>query len=103
MSPLLDIDSLTVDVATPTGFVSAVRDVSFRLERGETLGLVGESGCGKSMTGLAVLGLLPDAGRARGRILVDGVDLLTQSERELCRRIQPSCYCINASIIVSAC
>ena len=55
------------------------------LERGESLGLVGESGCGKSMTALAVMGLLPQAARARGRIALEGRNLLDLAEPELCR------------------
>ena len=56
---LLEVDGLSVDIATPRGTLHAVRDVSFHIEAGETLGLVGESGCGKSMTALALMGLLP--------------------------------------------
>ena len=59
--------SLSVDIATPRGTLHAVRDVSFDVGRGETLCLVGESGCGKSMTALALMGLLPRAARAHAR------------------------------------
>ena len=54
---VLDVQGLTVDIATPRGTLHAVRDVSFQVARGETLCLVGESGCGKSMTSLAIMGL----------------------------------------------
>jgi len=60
--PLLEVDGLVVDIATPRGVLHAVRDVSFRIDRGETLCLVGESGCGKSMTAFALMGLLPELG-----------------------------------------
>lgn len=60
---VLDVQGLSVDIATPRGTLHAVRDVSFQVRRGETLCLVGESGCGKSMTSLAVMGLLPRAAR----------------------------------------
>ena len=56
---VLDVQGLTVDLKTPGGILHAVRDVSFQVYRGETLCLVGESGCGKSMTSLALMGLLP--------------------------------------------
>jgi peptide/nickel transport system ATP-binding protein len=74
--PLLDIDGLTVDIATPRGALHAVRDVSFRIERGDTLCLVGESGCGKSMTAFALMGLLPPAARRTARAFrFEGEDL----------------------------
>jgi peptide/nickel transport system ATP-binding protein len=57
-----------------------VDGISLRLERGETLALVGESGCGKSMTALSIMGLLPDIARASGRVLLTGVDLLATPE-----------------------
>jgi peptide/nickel transport system ATP-binding protein len=64
---LLELDGLTVDIATPRGLLHAVRDVSFRIERGETLCLVGESGCGKSMTAFALMGLLPQTASRTAR------------------------------------
>ncbi|EHK64200.1 ABC transporter ATP-binding protein [Achromobacter arsenitoxydans] len=73
---VLDVQGLTVDIATPRGALHAVRDVSFQVRRGETLCLVGESGCGKSMTSLAIMGLLPKAARRNTRRLaVLGEDL----------------------------
>src|ERR671919_237851 len=66
--PVLEVDRLSVEIATPSGPLHAVRDVSFSVRRGETVCLVGESGCGKSMTSLAIMGLLPrHARRAIGR------------------------------------
>jgi peptide/nickel transport system ATP-binding protein len=74
--PLLEIDGLTVDIATPRGELHAVRDVSFCIERGETLCIVGESGCGKSMTAFALMGLLPPAARRPARkFRFEGEDL----------------------------
>jgi peptide/nickel transport system ATP-binding protein len=61
-----------------------VRDVSFTLERGATLGLIGESGCGKSLTALALMGLLPEHAQVDGSIQLDGQELLGLSERQLC-------------------
>jgi peptide/nickel transport system ATP-binding protein len=66
---VLDVQGLSVDIATPRGALHAVRDVSFQVRRGETLCLVGESGCGKSMTSLAIMGLLPKAARRSARQL----------------------------------
>ena len=70
---------------TQRGIGKAVDGVSFNLRRGETLGLVGESGCGKSMTGLSILGLHPKpASRiVGGQVLLNGADLLQQSEKAL--------------------
>ena len=56
---ILDVENLSVDIATRNGKLHAVRQVSFHVKRGETLCIVGESGCGKSMTALAIMGLLP--------------------------------------------
>ena len=64
---LLEVNDLRVTLPTARGPAEALRGVSFALERGETLGLIGESGCGKSMTALALMGLLPER-RARQRL-----------------------------------
>ena len=56
---LLEVDGLSVDIKTGNGILHAVRNISFSVKRGETLCLVGESGCGKSMTSLAIMDLLP--------------------------------------------
>ncbi|BBK41031.1 ABC transporter ATP-binding protein [Allostella vacuolata] len=82
---LLAVEDLTVSLPTRRGWARAVRDLSFALDRGQTLGLVGESGCGKSMTALALMGLQPEGARVAGRIALDGEDLLTLDEADLCR------------------
>ena len=77
---LLAVTDLHVDIgATPV-----VSGVSFELERGERLGLIGESGSGKSITALALIGLLPETASASGRVELDGLDLLTAGERRRC-------------------
>ena len=76
--PLLQVDDLRVTLQTPRGPADALRGVSFTLERGQTLGLIGESGCGKSITALALMGLLPDSAQARGSIRLDGQELIGQ-------------------------
>jgi peptide/nickel transport system ATP-binding protein len=83
-APLLDVAGLSVSLLTDTGPADILADVTFAIARGESVGLVGESGCGKSMTALAIMGLLPDAVRARGAIRFDGRDLLTAGEASLC-------------------
>jgi peptide/nickel transport system ATP-binding protein len=81
---LLDVENLHVRLQTHRGPAYAVRDVSFALERGQTLGLVGESGCGKSMTAMALMGLLPENARVTGSIRFDGQELTGKSEGEMC-------------------
>jgi peptide/nickel transport system ATP-binding protein len=82
--PILAVEGLSVDIATPSGPLHAVRDISFTIGRGESVCLVGESGCGKSMTSLAIMGLLPPAARRRARRLAfAGQDLQALSERRL--------------------
>ena len=84
-APLLEVTDLRVRLATPRGPADAVRGVSFALERGQTLGLIGESGCGKSITALALLGLLPERAEVSGSIRFDGAELVGRSDAELCR------------------
>lgn len=62
-----------------------LRNVDLRLKAGQIIGLVGESGSGKSMTSLAIMGLLPHGARAQGRVILDGQNLLTTAEAEMCR------------------
>jgi len=86
--PLLSVENLRVQFWTQRGTVYAVNGVSFEIAAGETLGIVGESGCGKSVTSLALLGILPRAGRVTsGHASFGGRDLLRLPDREL-RRIR---------------
>jgi oligopeptide/dipeptide ABC transporter ATP-binding protein len=83
-APVLEVKNLSTSFFTDDGVVQAVRDVSFSLEAGETLGIVGESGCGKSVTALSILGLVQRPGRVvSGQILLNGRDLLTISRSAL--------------------
>ena len=82
--PLLEVDRLRVTLATPRGPADALREVSFSLDRGQTLGLIGESGCGKSITALALMGLLPEGARVAGSIRFEGRELLDQGEDDWC-------------------
>ncbi|MGE0658497.1 MAG: ABC transporter ATP-binding protein [Reyranellaceae bacterium] len=83
-SPLLVIDNLRTEFHSEEGSVSAVQHLSMALAPGETLGIVGESGCGKSVTALSIMRLLPrNAGITQGRICIDGRDLSTLTEAEM--------------------
>lgn len=84
-TPLLEVRRLAIMLQTPRGAVRAVHDLDFTLARGETLGLIGESGCGKSITALALMGLLPEGAQATGNIRFDGQELLALSDKALCR------------------
>ena len=82
--PLLSVEDLNVRFATRRGTVHAVNGITFDIAPGETLGIVGESGCGKSVTSLAILGLLARNGRVEsGHVLFAGKDLIRQSDRAL--------------------
>ena len=83
--PLLEARQLRVDLHTHRGTAAAVRDMSFTLERGDTLGLIGESGCGKSITALALMGLLPEAAQVSGSMRFDGRELSTLPEADYCK------------------
>jgi peptide/nickel transport system ATP-binding protein len=84
-APLLAVDDLRTHFFTSDGTVRALDGVSFAIASGETLGIVGESGCGKSVTALSVLRLLPRRGAsvAAGRVLFEDRDLLSLSEAEM--------------------
>ena len=84
MSHLLEVKNLRTHFATRAGLVKAVDGVSFYLDRGELLGLVGESGCGKSITALSIMRLIAPPGKIRGgEILFEGTDLLKLSYEEM--------------------
>jgi peptide/nickel transport system ATP-binding protein len=82
MAPVLEVSGLTTVFHTRSGLVRAVQDVSFSVEAGETLAIVGESGCGKTMTALSLMRLvpIPPGEIAAGSVKVDGTDLLALDE-----------------------
>lgn len=78
---LLKVKNLSISFSTPKGVITAVRNISFELKQGETLGVVGESGCGKSLTNLAIMGLLPNnATVTADQLEFNGIDLLKLKE-----------------------
>ncbi|GJH20363.1 ATP-binding cassette domain-containing protein [Caballeronia novacaledonica] len=83
--PLLEVNDLQVEFSTHDANVRAVNGVNFTLEEGETLGIVGESGSGKSQSVLAMLGLLASNGRARGRAMYRGENLIGMPDRAMNR------------------
>ncbi|MCH8189620.1 MAG: ABC transporter ATP-binding protein, partial [Proteobacteria bacterium] len=85
MSHLLEIENLSVEFQSPGGRVQAVDGVSYSVDSGSTVAVVGESGCGKSVSALAILGLVPSPpGRVTdGAVRFEGRDLLTLSENEI--------------------
>ena len=78
------MSDLCVTLRTPRGPAQALRNVNFTLSRGETLGLIGESGCGKSLTALALMGLLPTGAQVEGSIALAGQELVGLNESALC-------------------
>jgi peptide/nickel transport system ATP-binding protein/oligopeptide transport system ATP-binding protein len=87
LSPLLQLQDLQTVFATPSGRVKAVDGVSLQLDAGRVLGLVGESGCGKSVTALSIMRLVPQPSGSivSGRILFNGLDLLAIPESRMRR------------------
>jgi oligopeptide transport system ATP-binding protein len=85
MEPLLDVKNLRTQFFTQDGVVKAVDDVSFHIMPGETLGIVGESGCGKSITAMSIMRLIPSPpGKiVGGQILFDGEDVMKMSDEEV--------------------
>jgi peptide/nickel transport system ATP-binding protein len=81
---LLTVSGLRVTLRTPRGPAPALRNVNFSLARGETLGLIGESGCGKSLTALALMGLLPASAMVEGSVKLNGRELVGLTDHELC-------------------
>ncbi|MDO9283838.1 MAG: ABC transporter ATP-binding protein [Aquabacterium sp.] len=84
-APLLNVQDLRVTLNTPRGPADALRGISFALQRGQTLGLIGESGCGKSITALALMGLLPDSATVSGSLRLEGRELVGLAEADWCR------------------
>src|ERR1700712_272438 len=81
---LLEVESLQTHFRTPEGINRAVDGVSFHVDEGETLAIVGESGCGKSVTAMSILRLIPEPpGKIAGSVRFQGKDLLTLSDKEM--------------------
>lgn len=86
MTPaLLDVKDLRVGLPTARGWAQALRGVSFTMAKGQTLGLIGESGCGKSLTALALMGLLPERAEVSGSMRLNGTELVGMPEPQLCQ------------------
>ncbi|MBU0723908.1 MAG: ABC transporter ATP-binding protein [Alphaproteobacteria bacterium] len=84
MAALLEVENLRVDIPLGAGDLHAVRGISFHVDRGETLCIVGESGCGKSLTSLSLMGLLPPkAVRQADKLFFDGIDLTQASQGKM--------------------
>ena len=82
--PVLEVRDLVTHYLTTQGPVDAVSGLNFTVEKGQTFGLAGESGCGKTTAALSIMGLLPSNGRViGGQIIMDGDDLLQMTESEL--------------------
>jgi len=84
-TPLLSVQNLRVALETAHGQVEALRGLNFDMQRGEKLGLIGESGCGKSLTALAIMGLLPARSQVNGSIALDGTELIGMPDEDMCK------------------
>jgi peptide/nickel transport system ATP-binding protein len=84
-APLLEVTNLRVGLNTARGPAEALRGIDLRLAHGATLGLIGESGCGKSMTAMAIMGLLPPGAAVSGSIRLNGQELVGASDDAMCR------------------
>jgi len=82
---LLEVENLYVTIDTLDGPLQIIKGVDFAIEKGERLGIVGESGCGKSITSLAIMALLPDRSKVTGQILLNGEDINLFNEEQMCR------------------
>ncbi|MED4585389.1 ABC transporter ATP-binding protein [Brevibacillus choshinensis] len=85
MTTILEVEQLRTRFRTDSGVVSVVDGVDFSIRAGETLGVVGESGCGKSVTSLSIMRLLPPNGNTEGTIRFNGKDVLGLSEKDMQR------------------
>jgi oligopeptide/dipeptide ABC transporter ATP-binding protein len=83
MNTLLRVEDLHIEFKTASGRLKALNGITLEVQRGEIFGIVGETGCGKTITGLSVLRLLPKSATVRGRILLDDTDLLGLSVSEM--------------------
>lgn len=84
MTSLLSVNNLSVQFSVQKRFATAVNDFSLNIEPGECVGLVGESGCGKTTTGLAIMRLLPNNGKiSSGNVVLNGIDLASLAENEM--------------------
>jgi peptide/nickel transport system ATP-binding protein len=84
-TPLLSVQNLRVALETARGQVEALRGLNFDMQRGEKVGLIGESGCGKSLTALAIMGLLPARSQVNGSIALDGTELIGMPDEDMCK------------------
>ena len=83
MQPLLNVNSLSVNFKTTQGLFTAVDDVSFHINKGECLGIAGESGSGKTQTFFSITGILSDNGNVTGKAYFNNIDLLKLNEKEI--------------------
>lgn len=82
---LLQVKNLNIAIDSPDGRVEIVKKTNFSIDKHDTLGIVGESGCGKSITALGIMSLLPPQSSVSGQILLEDQDLLTLTEEQMCR------------------
>jgi peptide/nickel transport system ATP-binding protein len=85
INPLLSVQNLRVSLETAQGQVEALRGLSFNMQRGEKIGLIGESGCGKSLTALAIMGLLPNRSNVQGSVVLNGTQLIGLPDADMCK------------------
>jgi peptide/nickel transport system ATP-binding protein len=80
---LLNVENLSLSLKKDGSYLKILDDVSFHVEKGETLGIVGESGCGKSMTALSVMRLLPDKAKLEGKVSLENEEITSLSKKQL--------------------
>jgi len=109
-APLLEVKELSIRFPEQHGDIDVVDHVSFSVRPGETMGLVGESGCGKSITSMAIMGLLPKTAQLSGQVLFEGTDLLTLTPQqhnalrghEIAMIYQDALSSLNPSMLIRA-